>query len=82
MSKGEEDTLSCFLFLYQCISVGQPSILLAFCVLRCAVPMFRWSGSSVVDNELSVALSGVGRRFRWCIISLGWVSILSPGKEV
>jgi hypothetical protein len=30
VSTGEEDTLSCFPFLYQCISVGQPSTLLAF----------------------------------------------------
>jgi hypothetical protein len=33
VSKGEEDTLSCFLFLYQCICVGQPSILLAISFL-------------------------------------------------
>lgn len=44
MSKGEEDTLSCFLFLYQCICVGQPSILLAFSFLEMHGPMFRWSG--------------------------------------
>ena len=56
VSKGEEDTLSCFLFLYQCICVGQPSILLAFSFLEMRGPMFRWSGRFLANSP--PALSG------------------------
>jgi hypothetical protein len=71
VSKGEEDTLSCFLFLYQCICVGQPSILLAFSFLEMRGPMFRWSGR-FWQTALRLC-QVVCRRFRWCInLGLGF----------
>ena len=81
-AKGEEDTLSCFPFLYQCIYVGQPQhFACSFSFLEMRGPMFRWSGCW---QNSPAALSGVSAgAFWWCIQILIWVwgSILHSSEE-